>query len=521
MPSLFKHQIFEHSHRNLENNTLKISLILLIVMISLALRVVFILSSDLLVEEAYYWNYANHLDMGYLDHPPMVAVLIKITTLLFGTNEFGVRISTLVCWFITSWFIFKLTNLIVKDSGIYALLLLSIFPFFFLQSMVITPDQPLILCWAATLYSLFRALVKNESQYWYAVGIWIGLGLLSKYTMVLLGFATLIYVSFVPEYRGWFKRKEPYLCALIALLFFTPVIYWNATHAWASFAFQSTRRFNAMDDFSFYQYLGLLLLFLTPLGLYSLWTLYRPQNSVQTLDFEDHKKRFLQWYTIVPLVIFGLFSLKHQIKFNWIGPGLLAIIPWIAARISNDPQQKRVSLLSGWIITAIVSLLGYSCLIMIGTTGTPNWAYQAFLTKYIDWDNLTLQINHIAHDIELDTHRSPTIIPLDTYNLASELSFYQEEQWHAGEINKIYPIIGSHVFGGQSLMYQYWSKNKQLSGEVLLLISKEPSAFLDKTIKTMTLSKSSIQEMWSKSPGKGSPVTPYYYQMVEMKVLPQ
>lgn len=58
----------------------------------------------LLVEEAYYWNYAQHLDWGYLDHPPMVAVLIKACTFLFGTNEFGVRSASLFCWFISAFF---------------------------------------------------------------------------------------------------------------------------------------------------------------------------------------------------------------------------------------------------------------------------------------------------------------------------------------------------------------------------------------------------------------------------------
>ena len=49
----------------------------------------------------------------------------------------------------------------------------------------------------------------------------------------------------VPAAFSWFKRKEPYVCALIVGLLFTPVIYWNATHQWASFLFQSTRRFAA------------------------------------------------------------------------------------------------------------------------------------------------------------------------------------------------------------------------------------------------------------------------------------
>jgi dolichol-phosphate mannosyltransferase len=56
-----------------------------------ALRLIFMGTIDLLPEEAYYWNYAQHLDVGYLDHPPMVAWLIWLGTTVFGQTEFAVR----------------------------------------------------------------------------------------------------------------------------------------------------------------------------------------------------------------------------------------------------------------------------------------------------------------------------------------------------------------------------------------------------------------------------------------------
>ena len=60
----------------------------------LLLRLVFSGVADLLPEESYYWNYAQHLDFGYLDHPPMVAWTIWLGTAVFGDTEFGVRIGS-------------------------------------------------------------------------------------------------------------------------------------------------------------------------------------------------------------------------------------------------------------------------------------------------------------------------------------------------------------------------------------------------------------------------------------------
>ena len=144
-------------------------------------------------EEAYYWNYAQHMDFSFLDHPPMVAWLIKASTLIFGTNEFGVQFPALLCWAIAAFFSFKWTELIYRGTGQYAVLLLSLMPYFFLQSLAITPDQPVLVCWSAALYYLYRSLVLDESRSWYVAGVWLGLGMLSKYTIVLLGPSVLLY----------------------------------------------------------------------------------------------------------------------------------------------------------------------------------------------------------------------------------------------------------------------------------------------------------------------------------------
>src|ERR1700722_761245 len=71
-----------------------------------ALRLVYGDRVELLPEEAYYWNYARHLDIGYLDHPPMVAWLIALGTRLFGGAELGVRAGALCGGGVATFFTF-------------------------------------------------------------------------------------------------------------------------------------------------------------------------------------------------------------------------------------------------------------------------------------------------------------------------------------------------------------------------------------------------------------------------------
>ena len=85
---------------------------LLVAALLFLLRAAFLAKPDLFPEEAYYWNYAAHLDIGYLDHPPMVAWLIHLGTALFGDGEFGVRIPLVLCSLVTAFFVYRLTALL-------------------------------------------------------------------------------------------------------------------------------------------------------------------------------------------------------------------------------------------------------------------------------------------------------------------------------------------------------------------------------------------------------------------------
>ena len=489
-----------------------------IVVFSLILRMVFIGFNGLLVEEAYYWDYAQHLDFGYLDHPPMVALLIKASLFVFGFHEYSVHLPAMICWLATAFFIFRLTELISKGAGWFAVMLLSILPFFFLQSVVTTPDPAVMVCWSAALYCLYRVLVLEEGRYWYATGVWLGLGLLSKYTIVLLGLPVLFYMATVPSARVWFTRKEPYIAAVLALIIFSPVIYWNATHEWASFAFQSVKRFNSPSSFALHKFIGLVLFVLTPMGVWGVWQLMRKTNCVGA-TINKNAQWFLQWFTVLPLAFFCFYSLNHLVKFDWVGPGLLAVIPWFACLMHKTPHRIAFSdnIRLGWFITVGVFLAIYCALISVVTFGVPEIAHKNFLKRYFAWGELSRALNAVASDIEAKTHIAPIFAPLDAYNISSELSFYQAMYKNQGSIQKVYPVIGRHIFNCNSLMYKYWDNGDNLSGKTLILITSELPDFEIRNVVAEVIDKSSLHIIWSYSERGHSKIQPFYYKVVEMK----
>ena len=77
--------------------------------------------------------------------------------------------------------------------------------------------------------------------WWLGAGVCAGLALLSKYSAVLTIVGAVLYLLSSRAHRHWLATPKPWLAALVALLMFAPVLVWNATHDWVSFAFQAGR----------------------------------------------------------------------------------------------------------------------------------------------------------------------------------------------------------------------------------------------------------------------------------------
>lgn len=81
-----------------------------VILFVVLLRLLYSGPFELLHEEGYYWLYAQFLDIGYLDHPPMVGWLIWLFTSLFGPSELAVRIGAFACWLITAGYAARLSK---------------------------------------------------------------------------------------------------------------------------------------------------------------------------------------------------------------------------------------------------------------------------------------------------------------------------------------------------------------------------------------------------------------------------
>lgn len=457
------------------------------------LRLVYLGQVQLLPEEAYYWNYAQHLDIGYLDHPPMVAWLIAAGTALFGHNEFAVRIGALCCWLTTAAFTYGLCkNVAGRTTALHATLLLGVLPFFFGIGCFMTPDAPVVACWAACLYFLERALLGGRAGAWIAAGVGLGLGMLSKYPIALLVPASLLFLLLDPRSRAWLKRPQPWIGLAVAAALFSPVLVWNARHDWASFVYQGPTRWQTTAGFSLHGLVGSVLVMLTPLGLLGFVVGLRRRAARHGPGEADRTLRFSLVFTFVPLAVFTLASFASETKLQWTGPLWLAALPVIATTLIprrgpiERPRAFEITRL--WKPAMLALLVGYGAVLHLPVLGLPGVRTPA--TNFTNgWRELGREVEAIEHAVARQTGEEPLIVGMDKYNLASLVAFYDPDRDGAGE------TTGRHLFGKQSLMYAFWLQPRDGEGKNLVLLADEPEDLTSEAVVARADRLDPVQEI--------------------------
>ena len=449
------------------------------------LKLLYLGLPELMEQEAYYWNYAQHPALSYLDHPPMVALLIWLGTALFGTMEFGVRIGAYLVWFVTAYYSFRLTAEIFNRTAAWgSVLLVALLPLYFGTGFVITPDSTLHAAWAAFIYYLHQSLIRGDSKAWLGVGVSLGIGLLSKYTIVLLGPGILCFLLVDKEARAWFLRPQPYGAVVLGLLLFAPVLIWNYQNDWISFLFQGEQRVSGIEFFTTNRLLGYMTMLLTPAGLIGLLYFLIGGNSFFKAHASDaangaifHRGFMLLLFLVIsPLLVFLVFSFSKEVKLNWTSPIWLALLPFLGATVAFSYQELKNFILCFlhwlWKLSAMVLVIGYCVFLHYATLGLPSVPFNADIFL-MGWDNLAEEVEKVADVVEDYTGERPLVVGMDPYQISSGLAFYRAKLLHGDREKQraaIESTLGWHLFGWKGLMYEQWAVPEEHYGRDVIAI---------------------------------------------------
>ncbi len=213
--------------------------LLLLTLVRLAFAAVIPLTED----ETYYRLWSQHLQLGYYDHPPMIAWWIRAGIMALGDTSLGARLVSVLAAGATSLAIYDLTITIGagRVTARRAALWFQAMPMVALGGILATPDLPTTLFWSLALCCLARAAKTPSALWWLGAGAAIGLALLSKYSALFLGLGVALWLVLLPANRKSLASPWPWLAALLALAIFSGNLVWNADHHWVTFAKQFGR----------------------------------------------------------------------------------------------------------------------------------------------------------------------------------------------------------------------------------------------------------------------------------------
>jgi undecaprenyl-diphosphatase len=433
--------------------------------LGLGLLVRLVMSGQFLLvpDEAYYWQWSRYLALGYHDHPPLTAWGIWLATQLFGQTEFAVRLPTVLalalasvylCLLAVYWFSWR-TALQVALLTQGVLLMTG-------AALIVTPDSMLLLCWAGACYHAARAVERDTLLQWLCTGLWFGLGMLSKYTMLLFLPSLFLAMVWTANYRKRLLSYRPWLGLIFGWLLFTPVILWNMENDWATFRhvlFQSGGDQGGSLTLSFLpDFFGAQAALVSPIIF--LFILVGWTKGWSEKRIPGRQASFLVWMSLTTFLIFTLLALRVRIYGNWPAPAYLTVFVLVAALYSPgqvgeiEKNRKTASQYRLWWFGLGLAFM-ISLLVLVQLL-YPVLPLRAELDRVASetrgWDVLGKRVDK---ELQGMPHPEKTFVFGLRYQFASELAFYMQGQPQTVSINR----------WSRPNVYDFWFQDEMLLGQ--------------------------------------------------------
>jgi 4-amino-4-deoxy-L-arabinose transferase-like glycosyltransferase len=390
-------------------------------------------NSLLVAEEAQYWDWSRRPDFSYYSKPPLTSLLILLFTSVFGSTEFGIRLAPVGI----SLVLVGLTLVFLRDLGVsprgrfFALLALALTPLFAAGSITMTTDTPLMLFWGTAVWALWRIHSRGWANGWYLVGLALGLGMLSKYTMAFLIPSVLGWLATSPRTRHHLASWRPLVALGIAVMLFSPVLYWNWANNWVTFkhvaADAGVQKGLRLTPMEFLEFLVGQAVVVSPVmfGLlfYVLWQVIRGGRTTE-------RDRFLLWMALPVFVVYGAKALQDKVQANW---PALSYYAWILLAVAHldvlDRTHASRPWTRRWLRSTVMVALGLAFLMTYAlmtpeSIGPLSRRYQP-AARMGDWRLLAREADRVRAAMPRPDR---TFVFAREYQTAALMAFYMKGQ---------------------------------------------------------------------------------------------
>jgi len=369
-----------------------------------ALHLLLAYALPLVEDETYYALWATVPSAGYYDHPPMVAWWIAAGQAVVGPGPLGVRVMSVLAGSAITLLIWRIAMIYADDARValraavwgQVMLPFAVFGF------AATPDAPSVLFWTATIWALAEAGRQRNAAWFLLVGLFAGLGVLSKFTDLFAGLGLVIWLLASREGRGWLRHWQVWAGAVIGVAVLLPFAWWNAAHDWVGLERQfgriaEVRAFSATDYGAYWLSVVVLV---TPV---LFWLVLRSLRS-------DKVPGVLIWISAPVILYLAYYATQSSAGGQWLVPVFptLAVMAALAAR---RDWATRLATPTGLGLAALVLVLGF----WPGRVIIPG---QNPFNQGRGWGRVTRDIQALAAD------QGAVWIATDAYGLTGQLTWY-------------------------------------------------------------------------------------------------
>lgn len=396
-------------------------------------------------DEAYYWLFSQNLDWGYFDHPPMIALLIKIGYSIIP-NELGVRLIPIIMGTLTIYFTYKLIDVENKKAKWFIYIISSMVLFHsHIGGFLALPDMPLIFGTTLFFY-LYKKFLKNENyKTTLLLAIVIAFMIYSKYHGILVLFFTIL--------SNWKIILKPkfWIMVVLSILLLSPHIYWQIMNDLPSVKYHLHGRSDTYSYKHTINYIYSQIIVAGPLmGFLVLFYgfKYRPKDS-----FHKSLK-----FTLVGFYIFFFFStFKGHTEAHWLATAFIPLVILAYKEIITKPKALR------WcgilFYPSIVLLILLRIFLMYDFL--PDTRVRKEMHHWNEWAN---DIENVAGDLP--------VIFMNSYQSASKYTFYTGNE--SLSLNNAYY---------RKNQFDLWDNEQKLQGKDVFIVFPKYRYPLD-TLKT-------------------------------------
>ena len=390
-------------------------------------------------DEAQYWDWSRDLAFGYYSKPPMIAWLIGAETAICGNSEACIRIGSPILHGLTSFAIFGLARALLGGRiALWSSVVYLTLPAISFASGIMSTDLPLLFFWTLALWALQRLLKVGSWIDAVALGVLLGLGLLSKYAMVYFFLCTALFMAMSPQDRWILKSPKLALTLGLTGLIILPNLLWNLSNDFSTIKHTGDNANLGVDLFnveSLIKFAGdqfglmgpILFPFFVAAGLITFWQLVKKQPVERPL-------LLLACFSIPILTIVTFQSFLSRANANWAATtyaaGSILVTAWLLKR--EWRHWVTGSLALHITVAAFLYLLTVSPT-LIQTAGLGN----AF-KRVQGWDQIVQEVGQSARDM------NPGTILADDRLILTELLYYGRDFGIPTRIWDYNQIVQSH-----------------------------------------------------------------------------